>query len=384
MRVSPAAQGRSSRGKRSLRWATSVSIVGVSGVSSACAAGTSSQATGVGDGHAHGLDVRGIPAARAVDVGVLAVLGRGEELLALAAAHGAGHRLDDDVVEAEAVEDADVGVAVQLVALVEPGGVDVEGVGVLHDELAPAQHAGTRTRLVAVLRLDLVDRQRQVLVGAVEVLDREGEHLLVGRAEQVVGALAVLEAEDVVAVLGPAAARLEGLLGQQRGEEQLLGADGVHLLADDALDVAQHAQAEGQPGVDAGADAADVAGAGRAAGGSAPRHRPGPREGFAGTGTTCAGPRDLLQGVTEPPEDIGRAVPVSPDLPVGHRGGPEGARDHRVGRSQRRPAARSAVRISGSWRGSRASVAANAAREAASCRRVARWPWLRHIWTLPG
>ena len=149
----------------------------------------------------------------------------------------------------------------QLVALVEAGGVDVEGVAVLHDELAAAQHAGTGTRLVAVLRLDLVDRERQVLVGAVEVLDREGEHLLVGRAEQVVGALAVLEAEDVVAVLGPAAARLEGLLGQQRREEQLLGADGVHLLADDPLDVAQHAQAEGQPRVDAGADPADVAGA---------------------------------------------------------------------------------------------------------------------------
>ena len=104
------------------------SIVGVSGVSSACAAGTPSHADRVGRGHAHGLDVGGIPAARAVHVGVLADLGRGEELLALAAAHGAGHRLDDDVVEAEPVEDADVGLAVQLVALVEPGGVDVEGV----------------------------------------------------------------------------------------------------------------------------------------------------------------------------------------------------------------------------------------------------------------
>ena len=164
--VSPAVHGRSSRGKRSLRCATRVSIVGVSGVSSACAAGTPSHPTGLGGRHPHGLDVGGIPAARAVDVGVLADLGGGEELLALAAAHRAGHRLDDDVVEAEPVEDADVGLAVQLVALVEPGRVDVEGVGVLHDELTAAQHAGARARLVAVLRLDLVDRERQVLVGA--------------------------------------------------------------------------------------------------------------------------------------------------------------------------------------------------------------------------
>ena len=143
----------------------------------------------------------------------------------LRAAHGAGGRLDDDVVEPEPVEDPDVGVAVRLVARVEPGVVDVEGVGVLHDELAAAQQAGARPRLVAVLRLDLVDRERQVLVGRVEVLHDEREHLLVRGAEQVVAALAVLEPEDAVAVLGPAAGRLVGLARQQRGEVQLLGAD---------------------------------------------------------------------------------------------------------------------------------------------------------------
>ena len=110
---------------------------------------------------------------------------------------------------------------------------------------------GARTRLVAVLVLDLVDRQRQVLVRRVQVLHHEGEHLLVGGAEQVVGALAVLEPEDAVAVLGPAAGGLVGLAGQQRGEQQLLGADRVHLVADDVLDPAQHPQAQRQPGVDA-------------------------------------------------------------------------------------------------------------------------------------
>ena len=201
-------------------------------------------------------------------------------------------------MEAEPVEDPDVGVAVQLVGLVQPGLVDVEGVGVLHDELATAQQAGARTGLVAVLGLDLVDRQRQVLVGREQVLDREGEHLLVGRPEQVVGVLAVLEAEDVVAVLGPPARRLEGLLGQQRREEQLLGADRVHLLADDGLDAgaapagpaAARCRCRGSPD--------GCSRPARAAGGSAARHRPGPREGFAGTGSTCAGPRDSSGGWT--------------------------------------------------------------------------------------
>ncbi len=102
------------------------------------------------------LDVRGIPAARAADVGVLAVLGGGEELLALRPTHRTSHRRDDDVVEAEPVEDPHVGVAVQLVALVQPGLVDIEGVGVLHDELAAAKQTGPRTGLVAVLGLNLV------------------------------------------------------------------------------------------------------------------------------------------------------------------------------------------------------------------------------------
>ena len=50
LRVSPAAQGRSSRGNASLRWFTSVSMVGVSGVSSTWAAGVPSYGTASGTG----------------------------------------------------------------------------------------------------------------------------------------------------------------------------------------------------------------------------------------------------------------------------------------------------------------------------------------------
>ena len=125
----------------------------------------------------------------------------------------------------------------------------------------PRMRPGARTRLVAVLGLDLEQRQRQVLVRRVQVLDQQREHLLVRRREQVVTALAVLEPEDVRPVLGPAARRLVRLLGQQRREVHLLGAGGGHLLADDRLHLGQHAQAERQPGVDAGRGAADVPGA---------------------------------------------------------------------------------------------------------------------------
>ena len=261
-RVSAALQGRSSsRGNFSLRWSTSVSMVGVPGVCSAWAAGASSYGERRGRQGVDRLDVGGVVAAGAADVGVLADGRLGQELLGLRAAHGAGLGLDDDVVEAETVEDPDVGVAVLLVGRVEAGVVDVEGVGVLHRELTAAQDTGPGTRLVAVLGLDLVDRQRQVLVGGVQVLHHQGEHLLVGGAEQVVVALAVLQPEDAVAVLGPASARLVGLARQQCREQQLLGADRVHLVADDLLDLAQHPEAQREPGVDAGSGPADVAGA---------------------------------------------------------------------------------------------------------------------------
>ena len=173
---------------------------------------------GRGRRHAHGLDVGGVVAVAAADVGVLTVLGRRQELLGHRATHRARECGDDDVLEAEPVEDPDVGVAVQLVAGLEPGVVDVERVGVLHHELATTQQAGAGTRLVAVLRLDLVDRERQVLVGAVEVLDDEGEHLLVRRTEQVVVALAVLQPEDVGAVLRPPTGRLVGSRGSRAGK----------------------------------------------------------------------------------------------------------------------------------------------------------------------
>lgn len=139
--------------------------------------------------------------------------------------------------------------------------LQVEGVRVLHQELAAAQDAGAGAGLVAVLGLDLVEDHGQVLVGRALVLDQEGEDLLVGGAEEVVAALAVVEAEQLGAVLLPAAGRLVGLLRQQRGERDLLAAHGVHLLADDPLDIGQDLLAERQPGPHAGGGAAHIAGA---------------------------------------------------------------------------------------------------------------------------
>ena len=101
-----------------------------------------------------------------------------------------------------------------LVGLVEPFLSDIKGIGIHHDELTTAQDAGTRTSLVAILVLNLIEAQWQVLVRGVQVLDHEGEHLLMGRSQQHVHPLTVFETEEVIAVLDPAS----GLLVRVRSE----------------------------------------------------------------------------------------------------------------------------------------------------------------------
>ena len=204
-----------------------------------------------------GLGVRRVVAVHAVDECVLTGRGGREELLRRRAAHRARHGEHDAVVEADAREDALVSVAVLPVRLGETLVGEIERVRVLHDELAPAQDAGTRPCLVAVLRLDLVQRERIVLVGRVLALHQQREQFLVRRREQVVGVLAIVQPEQAVAVVGPTAARLEDLARNECREVHLLRADPVHLLADDALDLAEYRQAHRQPRVDARRDATD-------------------------------------------------------------------------------------------------------------------------------
>ena len=191
---------------------------------------------------------------------VFAGFGVDHELLRLRAAHGAGVGFDGEEVEAAAGEDAAVDGVVLFIGEVEASGVDIEGVGVLHEELADAQEAGFWAGLVAELGLDLIPDLGELLVAAELVAGNGGHDLFVSHGEAQVGALAVLEAEHVVAHAGPSSGLLPDLGGVDGGQEELL-ADGVHLLADDGDDLINGALAEREVRVNAGAELADVAGA---------------------------------------------------------------------------------------------------------------------------
>ncbi len=115
---------------------------------------------------------------------------------------GAAHHPDvggDPVpLEPAAVEDPVVGLDLERVAVVEALLVAVEAVGVLHHELARPEDAGARPRLVALLRLQLVEDQRQVPVGAHLAGDVPGERLLVGHRQDQLRPLPVFELEQLL------------------------------------------------------------------------------------------------------------------------------------------------------------------------------------------
>src|SRR5262249_12467169 len=140
-------------------------------------------------------------------------------------------------------------------ALVQARLVTIERVRVLHDELADAKQPAARARLVAVLGLEVVPGLRELPV-ALDLARVERERLLVRHRQHELPARAILHVEDLGDLVAPG--RLPELLWRQDGREPLLGADRVHLLADDLLDLPVHAPAEAGERPEARADLTDV------------------------------------------------------------------------------------------------------------------------------
>ena len=189
--------------------------------------------------------------ARAVHELGLARFGERHELAGHAAADLPGIGLDGTVVQAQALADAAVGGAHVVVGLLQRLLMGVEAVGVLHDELAAAQEAEAWADLVAELRLDLVERQRKLLVRAQLVAHESRDELFVGGPQADLVVVTVGEAHELGAVVVPTAALAPQLARLQRGHEHLLCARGVHFLAHDLLHLREHLLPQGQKRVHA-------------------------------------------------------------------------------------------------------------------------------------
>ena len=102
---------------------------------------------------------------------------------------------------------------------------------------------------------------RQLAVALDVTPDGVGDDLLVRRADDEFALVPILEAQQLGAVLLPAT-RFLPQLGRLHGRhQQFQCASLVHFFTNDVFNLAQYAQAERHPGVDAGSGALDVAGA---------------------------------------------------------------------------------------------------------------------------
>ena len=148
-------------------------------------------------------------------------------------------RLHRNRLQSAALEDAGVRLVMLLVSRIEPGRIDIERVGVLHDELPHAQQPGFRTRLIAKFRLDLIPDLRQLFIAAQLPSRYDGDDFLMRHAQAEIAIEAVLEAEHILPHHIPAARFLPDLRRMQRRQQHLLTADPVHLFAHNSDDLVQ-------------------------------------------------------------------------------------------------------------------------------------------------
>ncbi len=178
-----------------------------------------------------------------------------------AAAHDADVAADGDDRQATALEDLEVRPVMGPVLDVEAGLVGVEAVGVLHGELAGADHPGTRARVVTPLDLDLEDQLGQLAVGADLARGEARHHLLVGHGEHHLPVAPVPQPGQLGADLLVPPTLLPQLGRVHDRERDLHAADGGELLAQYLLYVHHRPPAEGQVGEHTLAELAHVAGA---------------------------------------------------------------------------------------------------------------------------
>ena len=201
-RSRPASPSTSPPG-RSPRSSASASIVVTPGVSTSSGASRRSGKLGRPRHAARDLEVGRVVAVLAGDERVLAGAGRRQEVDRLAAAHHPDSRPAPRRTRARSARRSGGTPRRGAEAPVEPLLVAVERVRVLHDELAHAEEPAPRPRLVALLRLEVVEDLRQLAVRA-ELARVEGDRLLVRHREDELAAEPVRQLVELRDGVAPA------------------------------------------------------------------------------------------------------------------------------------------------------------------------------------
>ena len=125
----------------------------------------------------------------------------------------------------------------------------MKAVRVFHGEFTSTHDAKAGPYFVPKLGLNLVGEQRQLPIGFDLAANDVGDHFFVCGAVAEFAVVPVFEPQEFLAVQFPSSAFLPQFGRLDAGQEHFLAANAVHFLADNLLHFFQHAQAEGQDGI---------------------------------------------------------------------------------------------------------------------------------------
>src|SRR5690606_6471500 len=134
------------------------------------------------------------------EYGALAGIGQDDEFVAEITADRAGIRTHRDRGKPQAGIGAQIGHEHALVGLDCRFLGEIEGIGILHQEFAAAHGAEARTDLVPTFPLDVIEVEREVLVGLYVAPEDVGDHLLIGGTIEEFALVPILNAQHLLAI----------------------------------------------------------------------------------------------------------------------------------------------------------------------------------------
>ena len=116
----------------------------------------------------------------------------------------------------------------------------MKAVGILHDKFTTPHQTKTGPDFIAKFRLNLVQIEGHLTIGADDPTNQVGDHFFVSRPQAKVPVVTIFEPDEFLAVNLPATALLPQFRGTGDGKKKLLRSRPIHFFANDRFDLSNH------------------------------------------------------------------------------------------------------------------------------------------------
>ena len=137
----------------------------------------------------------------------------------------------------------------------------METVSVLHQEFTDANQTTASTCFVAILGLELVEHERELLIARNDIAHEIRHGLFVGHRKDHVVVVAILKAEEFFANRRITTRFSPKFCGLHNGKIDFDAADGIHFLTDQVFDFFEDTEAHREVTIDTGGQRFDIAAA---------------------------------------------------------------------------------------------------------------------------